>query len=157
MSFLALIPLRAWAIMGAAAALALLLWHDHHMSRLFKAERQRTVQLAETLDTERKNAAQVRADLTLNQVTSHALQERLSAVERERRDTPLPRLRCTARVSGTAAESGSPGGSDGAAARRESEAIAFDPSADLDEYGADCAVIAERLSALQVWELSRKH
>jgi ABC-type transporter Mla subunit MlaD len=157
MSFLALIPARAWLIAGVAAAIGFMLWHDHHVSRLYQAQKARAAQLESTLAAERRNAAQLHADLTLNQVTSHALQERLSAVERERRDAPLPRLRCTARVPRATAEGGGAGGSDGAAAQREPEAVAFDPSADLDQYGADCAVIAERLSALQGWERARGH
>lgn len=157
MNFLALIPLRVWLIVGALALLGGLLWHDKIGWDKAKARKAEVAQLESTIAAERKNAAQLRADLTLNQVTSHALQERLSAVERERRDTPLPRLRCTARLPGPAPESGGTGGSDGAAAGREPEAVEFDPAPQLDEYGTDCAVIAERLQALQGWEAARVH
>ena len=139
------------------AALGGLLWHDKIGWDKAKARKAENIQLTADLATERKNSAQIQADYKLNQVTSHALQERLSAVERERRDAPLPRLRCTASLPRTAAEDRGAGGSDGAAAGREPEAVAFDPSAQLDEYGADCAVIAERLSVLQTWETARQH
>lgn len=157
-SFLSLIPLRAWLAVGAAALVAFFLWHDHRGWSKAKAERAARVQLETTLAAERATAAQVQADLKLNRETSHVLQARLSAVERERRDTPLPRLRCTAaRVPPAAPEGRATAGADAAPAGREPEAVAFDPSADLDEYGNDCAVTAEKLAALQEWERARAH
>jgi hypothetical protein len=157
MNFLALIPLRVWLAVAALAAIGALLWHDKIGWDKAKARKAEVAQLESTLAAERKNTAQLLADVKLNQVTSHALQERLSAVERERRDAPLPRLRCTASVPRATSEDGSTGGSDGAAAGREPEAVTFDPSGDLDSFGTDCAVIAERLSALQGWERARAH
>lgn len=152
------IPLRAWLAVGAVALIAFFLWHDHRGWSKAKAERAARVQLETTLAAERATAAQVQADLKLNRETSHVLQARLSAVERERRDTPLPRLRCTAAsVPPAAPEGGAAPGADGSPAGREPEAVTFDPSADLDEYGNDCAVTAEKLLALQEWERQRAH
>lgn len=159
MGFLAAIPFRLYLYAGIAAFIGLLLWHDHHLSKLYKAQKAATEQVEASLEQERRNAAQVQADLKLNQVTSHALQERLSAIERERRTDPLPRLRCTASVPSSNTQGGTSRGPDGSSTGRESEAVEvdFDPTPALDEYGADCAVIAERLTALQQWERDRSH
>ena len=157
MGFLSAIPLRIWAYLAIAASLAGILAHDHYMTRRAQARAAEVRSLTATLSQERANAAQVQADLKLNQVTSHALQERLTAIERERRDAPLPRLRCTASVPNDVTEAGSASGSSRTTGGREPEAVDFDPSAQLDEFGNDCAVIAERLSTLQQWERDRSH
>jgi hypothetical protein len=141
----------------AVAAIGGILWHDHWISKKYQATKAELVQANATITAERERAAQIQADFKLNQETSHALQERLSAIERERRDNPLPRLRCTASVPSAVTESGTAIGSDGPGAGRESETVTFDPSTQLDEYGTDCAVVAERLTALQEWERARTH
>ena len=99
----------------------------------------------------------MQADVKAAQEASRDYQERIASIERDRADNPLPRLRCTAARPSVPAESGSPAGSTATPGGREPPADAFDPSAGLDAYATDCAVIAERLSALQAWERARTH
>lgn len=154
---LAAIPLKFWLSLGAVLIIGLIIAHDHHLSKLYKAEKAATAQLEATLAAERQREAQIQADHKLAQETSSALQERLSAIERER-SIPLPRLRCVAaRLPTTTPESGTSAGSDGSTGGREPEEVEFDPTPGLSDYGHDCEIAAARLEALQGWETARSH
>lgn len=52
---LGLVPLKAWLALGAVIAIGALLWHDHHLSRLYKAEKANSAAITATLEQERAN------------------------------------------------------------------------------------------------------
>jgi hypothetical protein len=157
MNFLAMVPLRWWLYLGTAAAVAGVLWHDHHQThranaavaekRLVIAERDQALATIETL----------KVDAALNKETSHALAERLQAVDRDRREHPFS-LRCRASAaSAVPAEGRAAAGADDAAAGPVDEAPLRDLGPALADGWQDCVATGERLKALQAWEDSRSH
>jgi hypothetical protein len=157
MSFLAMVPLRWWICLGAAAAIACVLWHDHHQThraneavaekRLALAERDQALATIETL----------KVDAALNKETSHALAERLQAVDRDRREHPFS-LRCRASTAAAVPTEGrAAAGADDAATGPFDETAVRDFGPALADGWQDCTATAERLKALQAWESARTH
>lgn len=156
---LSTLGIKAICIGIVMAAIGGLIWREHYLVHKLKARDAELATANATIEQQAKNAAQLQADNKLNQVTSHALQERLTAIESERRADPLPGLRCHASVSIAVAQSGTATGSDGSQPGREPQEteVDFDPTPAIDQFGTDCAVIAERLASLQAWERNRAH
>lgn len=67
MSFLALIPARFWLYAGIAAALAGLLWHDHHLAARLRTERAESASLRQDLETAAANAARLQHAIAVDQ------------------------------------------------------------------------------------------
>jgi hypothetical protein len=105
MNLLALIPLRAWLIAGALAVLGAILWHDHHISRLYKAEHAKTTELTA------KVAAKER-ELAMQKEASNAYQQSLEDLRAARAATPVRAVRLcrpATVVPGAAGGSAAPG------------------------------------------------
>lgn len=159
MNFLAMIPLRWWLYTAVAVLIAGVVWHDHHATHranMLAAEKSAAIaerdQLAGTIET-------MKADAALNQETSHALVERLEAVERDRREHPL-RLRCYVPAAPVPAEGAAAGGTDDPAARRvdgSADLPTFDAGPGVSEFQRRCAVNAARQVTLQEFEAKRTH
>lgn len=153
------IPLRWWLYVAGAAAIAFILWREHHAVQALKKERAEKAAVVAKLDQANATIETMKADAQLNKETTHAYAERLADLERDRRDNPLPGLRCRAARPAVPTEGGAAAGTAGATGGREpgTDAQDFDPVPALDGYATDCAVIAERLTALQKWEAARTH
>lgn len=154
-------PVRVYLYAAVALAVAgsfgYLLFKEHRATHRANAATERAAYAEAAVAQANATIATLKADAQLNQETRRALQIRLTDIERDRREHPI-RLRCFApAVPSATRESTGAGGVADAAAGLEPEAIAFDPGPELEQYGAECAVTAERLRALQEWEGKRGH
>jgi len=156
-AFLKFVPLRWWLFLGAAAAFAFVLWHDHHLAQRLKAEKAARAATELERDQARATIETMKVDAALNRETTHALAERLADLQRDAREQPIRGLRCITAAATVPAESRAPSGTDGAGTGREPEAATFDPGPGLTEYGTDCAALAVKFEALQAWERARTH
>lgn len=155
MNFLALIPLRLWLIAGGLALLGGLLWHDHHLSRLLKAEHVEKQQALATLEGERANRATEQKDRSRADAITTKLQTEIDSIRRAPTDYSV--LCRATRLPRPAFEGHSPALADGAAIGRSVEEPALDIAAALDAVRVEHQTNAARARALIEWEKARTH
>lgn len=161
-----MIPLAAipWRLVGVLAAVGLVagfIWQAHatrvelHETRVEKAAaiRERN-QVAADFEAYKRTAAE---DAALNKETTHALAEKLAAIDAASRRNPFV-LRCQPAVAATVpAEGRAAGGThDPAAGPGDAQALR-DVGHLLADAQRECAMNAARQSALQEWEAKRAH
>jgi hypothetical protein len=151
-----MIPIRLYAYAAIAAAIGLLLWHDHWISRKYKAAHAEVVQVKATLIAEQESRKHERE---INAKIDQQLLDANKALDLERAK-PLPRLQCrrlpvsASSLPGTATASAvDPTATEG----HDSEADArdFDPSADLLQFAVEAQENRDSLAACQMWIRSR--
>lgn len=160
LALLKLVPLRWWLYLAGAAAIGLLVIAEHHAVHRANELAAKVAQAEGERDAARVLLAQAQADAKLNRETSHVLQDRLSAVERDRIAHPL-RLRCLAAApAAVSAQSGSAAGADAAAGGRvdgSADLPTFDAGPGLSIFQQRCARNAARQLTLQDFETARTH
>lgn len=148
------IPLRWWLYVAGVAAIAFVLWHDHHLAgrlRTVKAEKVAIAierdQLAATIET-------MKADATLNKVTTHALVKALAAVPDA---DPAVSVRCEPATRPVSAEGRAAGGADAAPERGGAAPALRDIGAALEAARVEAQRNNARFVTLQSWEAARTH
>lgn len=155
------IPWRLIGVLAAVGLVAGFIWKAHatkvelHETRAEKAEaiRERN-QVVADFEAYKHTAEE---DAALNKETTHALAEKLAAIDAASRRNPFV-LRCQPAVAATVpAEGGSPSGVDDPAAGPGDAQALRDVGHLLADAQRECAVNAARQVALQAWEAKRGH
>jgi hypothetical protein len=146
---LALIPLRVWLIIAAAAALGFLLWHDHHGWTLARARKAENAVLSGKLEQAETNAR-------LTREASNDYQQQLEDLRTARTDTPTRAVRLCRSPDHVPATAGGPRaeGDEGLpeAPRRDPE-VSRDIGPELYSLADDADQCAAQRDALIAWAL----
>lgn len=156
---MSVIPLKVWLGLAAVAALAFLIWHDHHLSKLYKAQKAETARVESVLEGERVNRRIEQEDRKRADESTKALQAQLDGI---RSQPAITGVRCTAPRLSPARESNASASANAASSEREptvsgDDSVGRDVSEGLTEYGKNCEAVAATLTALQAWEEARTH
>jgi hypothetical protein len=149
-----MIPIRLYAYAAIAAAIGLLLWHDHWISRKYKAAHAEASQLTATLTAERANRKIEQDDRRRADASVKSLEAQLASINQPSKPVSVfcrPARVSAASESGTAAEPSSAATGDGAAEPLR------DIGAAVEAVRIEQQSNAARQRALIEWELARTH
>lgn len=142
--------LKLIAIGIVVAMLGGLIWHDHHLSKLYKAQKAKTAEVTVALETERANRKR-------EQEINHAIDEQLiaanQALEAER-SKPLPHLSCRLRNNASVSSTNPATGVDHADTETNDggeNAQDFDPSEALMEFAVEAQINRDGWQACEDW------
>lgn len=158
MNFLGLIPLRWWIYIAATAAIAGVLWHDHHVTGRLRAEKAANAQLEASYNALQASYAHERKIAT---EASNDYERRLKDIQSRRADTPTRSVRLcreAPRVPGTSG--GALGTAAGTAGEQPAEAghdleVSRDVGPDLYALADEADERAAQCNALIKWVRSR--
>lgn len=153
------VPLRWWFYFAAAAAIGILLWHDHHATH---RANQLAVEKAQAITNQRQAEANLaaykaarEADDKLNTETVHDLQTRLAAADAAAAHPP--RVLCrAARVPGAAPEGGAAAGADGSPVNGGDAGALQDVGPEVAGARRELETCVAVAIGLQEWERARR-